>query len=168
MTGPRLRYWQAHAEELDEQEARFVEVVGDHDCHVTWVFDDEGDEPDFAYSTGLYDTFGHPEFLAIGLGRDLMHSMINGARDEIREGATFAHGTYQPGFLEGFDCLMCAVEKDHYPDYVGWSRWYYGGDDFPILQIVWPTTKGVWPWLPDYPDDLRTVQPVLGSVSSIQ
>ena len=38
------------------------------------------------------------------------------------------------------------IAKRFYPDYLGWSRWFYGGDDFPCLQIVWPDREGVFPW----------------------
>ena len=42
------------------------------------------------------------------------------------------------------------VAKKHYRDLLGWSRWFYGGDDFPCLQIVWPDRAGRFPWEPTF------------------
>ncbi|HEY1605029.1 MAG TPA: DUF4262 domain-containing protein [Allosphingosinicella sp.] len=29
---------------------------------------------------------------------------------------------------------------------LGWSRWFYGGDVFPYLRLVWPDRVGLFPW----------------------
>ena len=42
------------------------------------------------------------------------------------------------------------VAKKHYRDLLGWSRWFYGGDDFACLQIVWPDRAGKFPSEPDF------------------
>ena len=39
-----------------------------------------------------------------------------------------------------------AVEKQNYNRYLGWSVWFYGGDDFECLQMVVPDAVGLLPW----------------------
>ena len=65
------------------------------------------------------------------------------------------------GFIEGFDCQFREVHVSHYREYLGWDTWLYGGTEFRVLQIVYPTTAGVWPWEPDASDWFRAWQPVL-------
>jgi hypothetical protein len=42
------------------------------------------------------------------------------------------------------------VANRFYADHLGWTRWFYGGDRFPCLQIVWPDRAGVFPWEPGF------------------
>jgi len=43
----------------------------------------------------------------------------------------------------------------------GESRWFYGGDDFPCLQIVWPDRAGRFPWEADFDAQFEGNQPDL-------
>ena len=61
-------------------------------------------------------------------------------------GEQFEIGRGYSGFLEGFECEMRAVDQSHYHDYLGWCRWLYRGNSFKAVQLVYPDTKGVWPW----------------------
>jgi hypothetical protein len=68
-------------EDRDKKLVSDIEQVG---WHVVMIpEDDEG--PSFAYSIGLFQTFGHPEIIICGLGLDLMHQMINILRDCQRD-----------------------------------------------------------------------------------
>jgi hypothetical protein len=53
------------------------------------------------------------------------------------------------------------VAKRHYADYLGWSRWFYAGNDFPCVQIVWPDRAGVFPWENCFDPTFFNVQPDL-------
>jgi hypothetical protein len=53
------------------------------------------------------------------------------------------------------------VAKQHYADHLGWSRWFYGSDDFPCLQIVWPDREGVFPWEDGFDQAFAVLQPDL-------
>lgn len=35
--------------------------------------------------------------------------------------------------------------KLHYPEHLGWNRWFHGGDDFPCVQLFWPDKSGRFP-----------------------
>jgi hypothetical protein len=47
---------------------------------------DRHDEPAFAYTTGLYKTFGHPELICFGLRHEVMHGMLNICGDRVKAG----------------------------------------------------------------------------------
>jgi hypothetical protein len=53
-------------------------------------------------------------------------------------------------------------EDPYYHDYVGFARWYYRGEHFPMYQIVWPSNDGYFPWSPYASDTFKEWQPVLG------
>lgn len=51
------------------------------------------------------------------------------------------------------------VAKRHFANFLGWSRWFYGGDEFPCLQLVWPDRSGLFPWEPDFDPEFGGDQP---------
>ena len=125
-----------------------------------------GDEagPGFGYSIGIYKTLGHPEIIIIGLKLDLIHSIINGIGEDIRSGKIFNTGSdTTEDMIEGFDCYFTTVEKKYFYGYVGYAKWYYKGTDFPLIQFVYPTVDGVYPWQREWPKEIQTHQPVLGN-----
>jgi hypothetical protein len=121
--------------------------------------DDEG--PAFAYSIGLFKSFGHPEVIVFGLDVDLMHRMINLIGEEVRQGRRFADGDSASGILEGYDVRFLNVASRHYYEHFGYARWFYNGDDFPVLQCHWPDKKGRFPTDPGFAKALRSRQPLL-------
>lgn len=52
--------------------------------------------------------------------------------------------------------------KASYYEYVGFARWYYYGNDFPLYQIVRPSRDGHFPWHAMASEEFRRIQPVLG------
>jgi hypothetical protein len=123
--------------------------------------DDVG--PPFAYSVGLYRTFGNPEVIVLGLDLDLMHRMINMIGEEVRRGRRFADGGAASGILEGYDVRFHAVARRHYPEHFGYTHWFYKGDNFPALQCLWPDKQGRFPTDGDFAEPLRARQPLLVS-----
>jgi hypothetical protein len=57
------------------------------------------------------------------------------------------------------------VDNIHYKAYLGYAHWFYEGDDFPVLQCIYPTVKGIYPWQDEWPERLKKVQPILGPVN---
>ena len=76
-------------------------------------------------------------------------------------GERFEVGKYYEGFLEGFEIYIGAVPPSVYSDYFGQNIDFYDGRDFQVLQVIYPTTKGVWPWADDAPESFLHWQPVL-------
>lgn len=122
--------------------------------------DDDG--PIFSYSTGIYQRLNAAELLVIGLPSKLCASMINHYGDEIEKGATFEAGKFYSGFLKGFDIYMMETDKRAKSDFALWADWFYERKPFPILQCVWPTTSGIWPWDEGAYAGFSDNQPLLG------
>ena len=102
----------------------------------------------------------------MGLKRPIAHFAINEYNRRVRSGERFGDGQFAGGFLEGFDCVFREVDRAHYRDYLGWARWLYRSNEFPTLQLVYPTTSGVWPWQPEASEWFRKWQTMLAPPAS--
>jgi hypothetical protein len=152
--------WQrAPAVTEEDREKKLIADINEVGWHVIMIpEDDEG--PSFAYSIGLFRTFGHPEVIVFGLDLEVMHQMINLIGEEVRRGRRFADGEAASGILEGYDVRFLRVARRRYPEHLGYARWFYEGDDFPALQCLWPDRQGRFPMDAGYPEPLRARQPV--------
>jgi hypothetical protein len=149
---------------LTKGDKKLLDDIDSHGWHVVKVLEDESG-PGFGYSVGLHHTFSHPEILIVGLKLDLIHSMINTIGETIREGGGFKKGNYYSSLIEGFKCYFLEVNPKFYKEYVGYNLWYYRETDFPLLQCVYPTIKGIYPWEAEWPESLNTLQPILGELN---
>ena len=138
----------------DESEQKVLDDIREFGQHVLAVAEDDVG-PGFVYSIGLFENYAHPEIIIIGLRQELAHLLINNIAFDIKEGKTFTPGEFHEGVLDDFLCYFAAVHPEHYRDFVGWARWYYGGDDFPLVQCIYPTTNGVFPWEKDFPENSK-------------
>ena len=53
------------------------------------------------------------------------------------------------------------LEKQYYRVYLGFARWFYEGDEFPVLQCIWPDKAHRYPWHSEVSEQFRQRQPVL-------
>ena len=145
---------------MNNSDKKVISDIAEFGFHIINVLeDDEG--PPHTFSIGLYHTFNHPEVMIVGLKTELMQNMISWIGDDIKKGARFEIGNEYGGLLEGFKCRFRAVDKCYYEEYLGKATWFYKGNGFPVIQCVWPTTKGYYPWDKKYPKDLIEWQPLL-------
>ena len=145
---------------MDEQERRTLEHIERHGCSVMHVMED-GDGPPFAYSVGISRSSAAPEVLVIGLKQQLAHAMVNHYNARVRAGDRFVVGQRYAGFLVGFDVEIAQVAPAYYRTYVGWDLWLYQGPSFEVLQLVYPDTRGTWPWQPEATEAFKARQPLL-------
>ena len=141
-------------------EERCVADVEQYGLHVIKV-GAESDSPTFAYTVGLYRSFGHPEVIMLGLGLDTMHQLLNELADSVREGRGFASGDVSDRFLDGYDVTFRTVPERQYAPYLGWAIWFNDGHDFPALQMIDPDRERRWPWDDGVTEGFRWNQPVL-------
>ena len=151
----------------DDPKARLGEEkcladIEQYGLHVMKVGGDN-EWPEFAYSVGLYHTFQVPEIIILGLGTELAHWILNEIADRARRGERLQIGDTLEGPLEGFPVRLRGVREEQIEPHFGWARWFYDGRQFPALQLVWPTTSGVWPWEHGATEELRHQQPLLES-----
>jgi hypothetical protein len=110
---------------------------------------------------GIQRSTGAPEIIVIGLKQPLSHFIVNEYNSGVRAGERFNPGQRVDGFIEGFECEFRAVHPSRHGNYMGWNMWLYGTTAFNALQLVYPTTSGVWPWDPAADEWLRVHQPML-------
>jgi len=149
--------WRRH----DHSEDFINETVKSHGW-VVQLIREEGDLPAFAYTIGLHRTFGGPELIVVGLRTEVMHGMLNDCGERMRAGETLPVGTPFSGVLEDYDVLLRPVTSpESYREYVGYGLWFYGGPNFPLLQLVWPDKEGRFPGQEGANPFMKTQQPLL-------
>ena len=161
-------WWQRRFRlKLDVHEQQALNNIRDHGCHVMWIFDDDGDQPDFCYSVGFPETVGQPEVIVFGLKQELMHSMVNNVRQQCAEGLRLADWAKISGLIEGFDVVARTVNDDEaIHEHFGWAIWYHrsqrGEDVSEAYQLVWPgAVDGLFPWDAGCADNVIALQPAL-------
>ncbi len=150
----------APIESLDQNERVFVSNVREHGWFRTSVFEDEVG-PGFSYSTGFWISSHQPELIMFSMKPEIVHEVfwsLFGAGDAIR---TLPVGTRTDTIFANLPAYAFPVAEKFYSDYLGWSRWFYGGNNFPCLQIVWPDRGGVFPWEVGFDTDFERAQPDL-------
>ncbi len=145
---------------MDKEEDKVLGDIEEYGCHIIHVMED-GEYPRFSYSIGIEKNTRQPELIITGLKPELAHWMINEYNYRVKVGEVFDSNKYYQGFLADFDVVFKEVEKKHFAEYFGWARWFYKGDGFKVLQLVYPSTSGVWPWDPEAPDDFTWFMPSL-------
>jgi hypothetical protein len=154
---------------MEEVSIRDKQLLADIEKHGWLVFkvleDDKG--PGFCYSVGLFKKFNHPEILIVGLDLDIAHELINEIGEYIGKGRNYESGRLYADILDDFNCLMLSVDKKYFREYFGYALWFYKSDSFPVLQCIYPTIKGIYPWEKEWPKDLIQIQPVLGNLTEV-
>lgn len=145
----------------DASEQKIIDDIAKHGWHCLKVLE-EGDLPGFAYTIGNFESYKHPEFIIFGRQSDMAHQVLDLAVSGFKSGAIFDLSAPTDELLNGYPCIFIEVPESDYREHVGFCRWYYEGNKFPLFQIVWPTKDGKFPWHADAVDSFRACQPVLG------
>ena len=149
-------------EGLHSADQNFLTNVEEHGWCVTKVFKSQAETgPEWAFSTGLFYSYQHPEIVIFGLPLDTMHKIVNNIGDEVKKGDTFEPGKEYQNIFAKCGCRFRAVESTHYKNYLGWAIWFYEEDPFPVLQCFWPDKEGKYPWEPGCAEAVISAQPSL-------
>ncbi len=122
---------------------------------------EEAEFPRFSYSIGIEKCTARSELIVTGLKQEIAHWVINEYNNRIKAGELFEPNSFYDGFLDEFKVTFKKVEKKHYKEYFGWEIWLYKNDDFKVLQLIYPSTSGVWPWDKEATNDLTWFVPKL-------
>ncbi len=150
--------------------------IESHDCHnadnkiiedinkVGWsVVMIEATEylPSFAYTIGLWKSYNQPEIISFGLSVKTLHSILNIAGENIKNGKQYLVGTsYSDFFTEGNSQLI-SVDIRNIKDYFGYAIWFNNGAEFSALQLVWTDRNSKFPWQDGYEKEFIFRQPLL-------
>jgi hypothetical protein len=148
---------------MSDSDAKLLHDIQRVGWHVIKVFAREAKErPYWAFSIGLFHSFGHPEVVLFGLPLDRCMTLVNVIGREVQAGKRYRHGEEYADILqEPYKCAFRHVPRARYRDYVGYALWFYENDAFPLLQCFWPDKKGRFPWDDGCDDYVRDAQPLL-------
>jgi hypothetical protein len=151
-------------EGLNEYEAEFLRGIDERHWAVTRVGPgpkDPQDAPRYAYTTGLYLRFRHPEILIYGLPFDSMLEVLNTIGNQAKAGKTYNVGIPYKDIFEGRRCQFKPVDRAYYRERLAASNWFYQSDKYPTLQLFWPDNAGLFPWERGCEDIVADAQPLL-------
>ncbi len=150
----------APADALDHSEQVFVAKVREHGFFRTEVFgDDKG--PGFSYSTGFWVAAGQPELIMFGMKGEIAHDVFWDVFRDAKTNVPLPLGRKTDQIFANLPAYAFPIAERFYAEHLVWSRWFYGGNDFPCLQIVWPDRESVFPWEPGFDPAFADDQPDL-------
>jgi Domain of unknown function (DUF4262) len=145
---------------LDKHDQHFIEQIRKHGWFGTHVApDDEG--PGFSYTTGFWLKFDFPELIVFSLGRQTAHDTFWHMYHELEAGRRFPIGEPTEAIFENCAAVLLPVSRHQYHPHLGWSRWFYAGDDFQCLQLVFPDPSGRFPRSSGSSESFQAAQPDL-------
>lgn len=146
----------------DEQERiEANDTIHESGCLITHIPEDSY-LPGYSFTTGLFQQFGHPEIVCFGLNMDTAQNLLNTLKDYVEDGEVFeVDKIYNNKLIKGFDITFVKVDPVFYKSYLGYTRWFYKSDDFPVMQLVWPDSNNRFPWAKNYQKQLVFTQPLL-------
>jgi hypothetical protein len=146
---------------LDEHDKQLLSDIDRVGWHIVIVEEDE-EGPRFAYTVGLFHSFGHPEVIVVGQRIELQGYLLNEIGSQIKSGSVFVPNVRYPDLLEvPFECAFVDVSPAALDEYLGYARWYYRDRIFPVLQCLWPDRSNLTPIDPRFEPRLRGRQPLL-------
>jgi hypothetical protein len=138
-----------HATHNSEAEEKIISDVERYGFHIA-QFHGDGYSPSFAYTIGLFKTYGYPELICFGLNLDLLHSVLWSGKELLDKQPVPDQSIGYPNFLGDYNVRFLTVDKGWYKDYFGYGYWFNESWDFPALQIVWPDKQALFHWEADF------------------
>jgi hypothetical protein len=125
--------------------------VRDYGWHCVNVIEEDGCPP-WSYSIGFYETFGFPELIVIGRSRATAQYILKIIADRLERNESPDLTLPNISIVPGVMCLFREVLPRYYADYVGFALWFYRKRKFPMYQVVWSNSQGLYPWNAEAPD----------------
>jgi hypothetical protein len=144
-TMPKFTALDADPAQLDEHEQNFVAMIRKCGWFGTQVAGDK-DGPGFTYTTGFWLQFEFPEVVVFGLGRQVARDTLWHMYRQLEAGKSFGIGIREDEIFRNASAVLLPVSPQHYRNHLGWSRWFYGNDEFQCLQLIFPDASGQFPW----------------------
>ncbi|MCJ2184524.1 DUF4262 domain-containing protein [Novosphingobium sp. 1949] len=145
---------QAPTDLLDEPEKAFVDNVRQYGWTRTKILADEIG-PGFSFTTGFWANVQQPELLIFSLKDEISHDVFWDLFRDGQKGEAIPVGVKTSAVFGNLPAYAFPVARRFYQEYLGWSGWFYGGsEEFPCLQIVWPDRSGIFPWEPEFDQEM--------------
>ncbi|MFD1158403.1 DUF4262 domain-containing protein [Roseovarius aestuarii] len=163
----RIRKLFTSLKKYSDQERDILSTVEQYGWLFRFVFDADGEDPDFGYSVGFTKSLDAPEFIVFGLQKDLMHHMLGEVYHQMESGRRPEDGMQWDDLLEGFQCISRkAIRRDLHTKYTTAADWLWrdsGNKGEPeVYQLVWPgAQQGLFPWEEGCQKNVIDLQPHL-------
>jgi hypothetical protein len=145
---------------LEADEKKLVENVEEFGCHIINVREGSA-MVGWGYTIVVYETTRQPEIIVVGLKPDTAHSVLDECARRSKDGARFEDGRREEELLTNVDCEFRQVEHRWLRQLMGYAAWFYGGDDFPAVQCIYPDLSNRFPWEAGFDSSWRTRQALL-------
>jgi hypothetical protein len=101
----------------------------------------------WTYSTGLFDTYGQPEIILTGFRAGLAQFIVNEVGRRYLDRRRIEVDLRTEGFIgNNIDVVFRPVARAWVNRLMLRTLWYYGNDDFPVLQCICPDFENRFPW----------------------
>jgi len=146
----------------DKSEQKVLDDIAEFGWHCVNVLA-EGEQPEYSFTVGLFHSYGHPELIIFGLAPKIAHQILCIVADAAKAGNPLDLAQPTDALVNDYLCCFAQVPTSQYHEHVGFCRWYYLGNGFPLYQIVWPSRGGLFPWHPQASPEFRAAQPVIAA-----
>jgi hypothetical protein len=157
---PGSRIQQHRETQLEPNEKKLVDDVEKFGCHIIHVRSDDH-LPGWSYTVGLYEMLGQAEVIVVGLKTDTAQSLLNQTAKRMKSGLRIEEGLRQRELLADVECEFRKVEHRLLRRVVGYASWFYGGDEFPVYQCIYPDLENRFPWQDGFDASWRNRQALL-------
>lgn len=155
---PRRR-WRAAERSWPDRERRNARLVREYGWGVTGVLGTT--MPDWAYSIGLWHSYGSVEVCLLGIPQQEAMLAVNAVGELIRDGLTLTPELRLTGVIEEFELALAPVHGSWYERLFGAAIDYYQRPPFPVVQLLWPDAAGRYPGDPAREQSAQADQPSL-------
>ncbi len=131
-----------------------------HGWHVVAVV--SKDEPTYLFTIGLWQSYRHPELVLFPAGeaQGMLPNLQRLCR-AVRDGRVLDPDAMDPGAFGSFPGIFCRVDTFWYSRFLGAALGHYGHAEFPVLQVFWPDSEGLFPWFDGFAESFFYHQPLL-------
>ena len=135
-----------------------IENVNQFGFHTNWVFEENDENPPYAYSIGIPKTISKidsrrklvaPEITIFGLPADTSHSIVYDYFLRCVNGLTVSEGDRVEGLFGDYDGVVRMVDESNL-DYFQSAIWFHetqmGTSLESLAMLVWPDANNLYPW----------------------
>jgi hypothetical protein len=151
----RTRLWRTR--DIKPSFVEAIDKIEESGCQILSVASDTLANS-WAYTTGIYDTCGKPELITIGLPSGVAGSALNEAARRLRRGIVLTAGRHDD-IIGNVDVVFRSVDPKWLHHIMLRTSWFYGGEEVPVLQLIFPDLQNRFPGEPGF--DTRFAQPLL-------
>jgi hypothetical protein len=96
-----------------------------------------------------------------GLDMRTMHTLLNDLAQHAIGGRPVADGQERDDVIKDYPIALKAIDYRWYEAFFGTAIRFYRRPPFPVLQVVWPSKQGRFPWDAETAEPYRDLQPQL-------